>query len=405
LRFIGSAVDPSVRRATASQPFLHWRAMAHLNASLLRQSLLAWLDWDRRGKFGPRWLAWLWTLLFCVVIALLFTVLGLTVLGQASAWSDSSLWLHWTGRNLVVSLTIGILTHLLFDVLHATWVPPGRVREWPMWLRSVVFTGVPMAGVVIGWPLANWLAGMDDYFGDLMRNHGLSALVGPLLLSLVISVVLHHWFSARAREADALRRATEAQLRLLQGQVEPHFLFNTLATVQALMDTDVPRARRTLDSFTEYLRASLGSLRRDQGTLGDELDLVDAYLHLMQMRMEDRLRYEVRADVALRDAPLPPLALQPLVENAIHHGLEPKREGGMVRVTARRDGDVLVVDVQDDGLGLAMPPRRRKGNGVALANLRERLAGLYGDRAVLDLAGDETGTRATLRLPLAGTTA
>jgi LytS/YehU family sensor histidine kinase len=125
----------------------------------------------------------------------------------------------------------------------------------------------------------------------------------------------------------------------------------------------------------------------------------------MQMRMEDRLRYEVRADIALRDAPLPPLALQPLVENAIHHGLEPKREGGMVRVTARRDGDALVIDVQDDGLGLSTPPRRRKANGMALANLRERLAGLYGDRAVLDLAGDATGTRATLRLPLGNTTA
>lgn len=374
--------------------------MTTLDAPLLRRSLRAWIDWDQRGNGTPRWLAWLWTLLFCLAITLVFTVLGFAFLGRPSAWLDGALWSLWFGRNLVVSLTIGILIHLMFDLMHATWAPPGRVRDWPMWLRSVVFSGVPMLGVAIGWPLGAWLAGIGGGFGDLFGDRGLAALAGPLALSLVISFVLHHWFSARAREADALRRATEAQLRLLQGQIEPHFLFNTLATVQALMDTDTPRAKRMLDSFTDYLRASLGSLRRERGTLGDELDLVGAYLDLMQMRMEDRLRWEIQADIALREIPLPPLALQPLVENAIHHGLEPKREGGTVRITARRDGDTLVLEVLDDGLGLAAPPRRRKGAGVALANLRERLTAQYGSRAAVELADAAPGTRATLRLPL-----
>ncbi|MDE2368654.1 MAG: histidine kinase [Burkholderiales bacterium] len=225
-------------------------------------------------------------------------------------------------------------------------------------------------------------------------------LVRSLLMFALVSIVFNLYFGARARQSEAEQQASEAQLRLLQGQIEPHFLFNTLANVIALIDHDAPRAKAMLESFTDYLRASLTGLRAGDATLGSEIDLARAYLELLALRMEDRLRYEIDCDAALRDAALPSLLLQPLVENAIHHGLEPKVDGGTVRVTARREGRLLVVAVTDDGLGLAAPPRRKAGAGLALANLRERLHARYGREATLTLAAAAPGTVATLRLPI-----
>ena len=155
-----------------------------------------------------------------------------------------------------------------------------------------------------------------------------------------------------------------------------------------------------LESFTDYLRSSLTSLRVEQATLGSELDLVHNYLGLLKTRMEYRLHYRINSDPALRELTLPPLLLQPLVENAIHHGLEPKVEGGQVRVSVQMLGAFLVIEVADDGLGLSAPPRRKVGAGLALNNLRERLQAHYGDEASLTLTEAQPGTVATLRLPL-----
>lgn len=371
-----------------------------IDRRLLRASWESWISHDNRPRAGPWWLAWVWTVLFCAGLALPFTLVGFLVFArEPRAWHDAGAWLQWYGRNFVVAFTIGALIHLLFDSLRLLWATPARLAGWAPWQRTAFFTAVPLLGVVVGWPLGVALVG-PQVVVRLGTPAGNTLLAGSALVGLVITAVLHQGFSLHARRIDAERRAAEAQLRLLQAQIEPHFLFNTLATVQALMDHDTPRARRLLERFTDYLRSSLGALRRADATLGDELDVVGAYLELMTMRMDERLRYEIRADIALRDALLPPLALQPLVENAIHHGLEPKREGGTVRVTARADGDRLVLEVHDDGLGLAAPPRRRKGAGVALANLRERLAALHGAEAALELADAHPGTRATLRLPL-----
>jgi len=253
--------------------------------------------------------------------------------------------------------------------------------------------------MLIGWPLGVHFAG-----GHLSRwlstPEGANIIAGSVLVGLMLSFLMHHWFGAKARQLDAERRATEAQLRLLQGQIEPHFLFNTLANVQALIDTDVPRARQMLESFTDYLRSSLGTLRAERATLGSELGLAEAYLSLLKTRMEERLSFDITNDPALSATPLPPLVLQPLVENAIHHGLEPKLDGGSVHIATRTEGRQLVIEVHDDGLGLAAPQRHRRGAGMALANLRERLAAQYGGSASLDLADAMPGTRVTLRLPL-----
>ena len=208
------------------------------------------------------------------------------------------------------------------------------------------------------------------------------------------------WWRSRMRH-DALRReALESQLRMLQAQIEPHFLFNTLANVQSLMDYDPPRAKRMLEAFSDYLRAGLSQLRASDSTVGAELDMAQTYLELLQLRMQERLTFSIDASPEARAVRLPTLLLQPLVENAIHHGLEPKIEGGHVRITATLNAGRLAIHVDDDGLGLDAPRRAlRAGTGMAVANLRTRLETRYGRAASLALSALPEGTRACIELP------
>ena len=152
---------------------------------------------------------------------------------------------------------------------------------------------------------------------------------------LLITALFQQFFWAKSRQIQAENRATEAQLRLLQAQIEPHFLFNTLANVVSLMEVDPARAKTMLEAFVDYLRASLSGLGHGRHTLGDEIDLVDAYMRIIKIRMEDRLEYAIEVPAALRACALPALTLQPLVENAIVHGLEPQIAGGRVRIGAQ----------------------------------------------------------------------
>jgi len=174
--------------------------------------------------------------------------------------------------------------------------------------------------------------------------------------------------------------------------------------VVSLVEADPPRARAMLESFVDYLRASLTGLGQATHTLGDEIDLVDAYLRIIKMRMEDRLQYSIDVPGELRRRPLPALSLQPLVENAIVHGIEPQVSGGTIRIAARLDGAALLLTVEDDGAGIASPapaPRAARGSGTALANIRERLRQSYGSAAQLSLDGVvPQGVRASLSLPL-----
>jgi sensor histidine kinase YesM len=156
-----------------------------------------------------------------------------------------------------------------------------------------------------------------------------------------------------------------------------------------------------LASFTDYLRASLGTLRAEHSTVANELELAQSYLQLLQARMEERLRFSIEADEATRAQPLPPLLLQPLVENAVVHGLEPSIEGGMVQVRAEVVDGALRLEVKDDGRGIDAPPRPgKRGAGVALANVRQRLATRYGSAATLELLPGQPGTLARITIPL-----
>ena len=367
-----------------------------MTARALHRSWPAWLGGDSAGA-GPAWLRLVWTFVFSAVVAAAFTILGFAAFAQGTgAWRNLAGWAHWYGINLVVALCIGCTVHGLFAIGNALMGPKRLQTLQGVW-RSVYFAGIPMLGTAIGWPIGAWMSGYQLIRWPSLSNA--NAIVATLLVSVLISFVFHLFFTAKARQLQAEKRAAEAQLRLLQGQIEPHFLFNTLANVISLIEHDAPKARQMLESFTDYLRSSLASLRHEDATLGSELALAQTYLTLLQTRMEDRLRFTLEIDPALHAARLPPLLLQPLVENAIHHGLEPKVEGGQVRIRGRREGAMLVLEVSDDGLGLDAAPRRRSGQGMALANLRERLATRYGAAASLQLSAASPGTLATLRLP------
>ena len=334
--------------------------------------------------------------MFCCVVAVVFTVLGFASFADGEgAWRNWSGWWHWYQINLVVALCIGFTIRGLF-ALGRRWLGTEGVRQLKGWRRWVFFLGIPNLGVAIGWSLGSELAGYEAISWRILQNP--NTLVASVLVAMVISSAFSLVFGTVARRLQAEKRAAEAQLRLLQGQIEPHFLFNTLANVSSLMDDDVPRAKLMLETFTDYLRASLGSLRRLDATLDAELELVTHYLELMKTRMEERLQYTVVCDPSLRDVVMPPFLLQPLVENALHHGLEPKVEGGSIRVNARQEGAELVLEVVDDGMG-ADATRRRPGAGMALANVRERLQVQYGNAATLTLSSAEPGMRATIRMP------
>jgi signal transduction histidine kinase len=213
----------------------------------------------------------------------------------------------------------------------------------------------------------------------------------------------------RQRELDSLRQQkSEADLRLtvLQAQVEPHFLFNTLASVRSLVQQDPPRAEATIDALVDHLRATMPRMRGGTGeispTLADQIEVCSSYLALMQVRMGERLQYRVDVPAELRALSFPPFILISLVENAIKHGVEPKPGGAMVWIRAELlgwgEGQRLSVSVEDDGLGL----RPGLSDGVGLSNVRAQLAARFGDRASLTLVGQQGGgTCATVRVPVA----
>jgi LytS/YehU family sensor histidine kinase len=203
-----------------------------------------------------------------------------------------------------------------------------------------------------------------------------------------------------SRQADVAtleRKLTEAQMATLQAQVEPHFLFNTLALIGQLIETDPPEAARIHAHLIEYLRTTLPQMRAaGGGTLGKQVELSRAYLAIMQARMKERLAVNFEVPDFLGSAPFPPMMLQILIENAIKHGLEPKIEGGRIEISARVVHATLQVDVRDNGAGFDM----HADDGVGLANVRERLQLLYGkDGELVIEMPPEGGALASIRIP------
>jgi hypothetical protein len=206
--------------------------------------------------------------------------------------------------------------------------------------------------------------------------------------------------NAAAERASMQRQLSETKMQMMQAQVEPHFLFNTLASVEYLIETNPPRASAMQRSLIQYLRAVLPQMRDNAvvTNLGREADMVKAYLNLLKMRMEERLTVEMEIPEGLRTAAFPPMMLQSMVENAIKHGLECKPEGGTLKIVAEVASGKLRVIVTDDGVGFGVVPS--DGTGLGLPTIRERLKLLHGDQGQLHIAANSpSGVIATIDVP------
>jgi sensor histidine kinase YesM len=241
------------------------------------------------------------------------------------------------------------------------------------------------------------------------------AFAGNFFASFFVGLFVSLFFYVRERDARAeaalhqseaernllARQAVEAQLKLMQAQVEPHFLYNTLASVQYLTETAPPQASKLLGHLIDYLRMALPDLRAGSTTLRREFALARAYLEILAMRMGSRLSWRADLPDALADLPFPPNMLISLVENAIKHGVEPSADGGTIAIEARREGKRLVLSVEDTGRGLAVAAApATAGQGVGLGNVRERLTALFGTQGSFAIeAIAPRGTRAIIEVP------
>ena len=307
---------------------------------------------------------------------------------------------------LIYSLCIGMLCWAFIDFGRYLF-PSSKHTGWPTGASAVA---LPLAGIVLGFLLGTRLA--DQWTGLSTWNSGGAQLRISIGITLLAGVAGSYYFYTRGKSAwlqarmnEVRSQAAEAQLKLLQTQLEPHMLFNTLANLRALIGTDPQRAQAMLDRIIAYLRATLGASRSTEHPLADEFERLHDYLELMAVRMGPRLAYTLDLPDALRDAPVPPLLLQPLVENAIRHGLEPRVGGGRLTVTAAREGEALVLTVQDGGVGFEPAQAAAREGSFGLAQVHERVASAYGGRGQVELQSRPgEGTTVRLRLPAAAAT-
>ena len=299
--------------------------------------------------------------------------------------------------------------------LHAqAWLALFAMLLLPTWLASLLLGALQhedaawtMAWLLLGYCLLVFSALAWGGYYEWNMRWGLRGLTPLQFLSSaiafgVLTLGLPLWNARRrAREgvmAELKHAALASQLQALQAQVEPHFLYNTLANARYLTRQDPQRATQMLDHLIAYLRSAMPDLRSSTSTLGREFELVGHYLELMAMRFGQRLQFSLDIDEALRPLPVPPLMLMTLVENAVRHGVEPHPGAVQVHVSASQSDQGLHLVVRDDGAGLH---NKVLGSGVGLRNLRERLAALYGLQATFSLSALEGGAvEARIRLPL-----
>ncbi|MBI9091766.1 MAG: histidine kinase [Desulfobacterium sp.] len=264
-------------------------------------------------------------------------------------------------------------------------------------------------GAVMGIFLGTLAAGKNVHLFFEPRKE---VFVEVIILSIITGFLFRYILTSQKRISDALARIqrekikrltiekqmVETNLRVLQAQIEPHFLFNTLSNILTLLETDLDKGKHMLEDLTAYLRVTLSKTRKETTTLGQEIDMIQAYLNIYKIRMGERLDFTIQVPEYLRHLPLPPMLIQPLVENAIEHGLEPKIEGGAIWVSVRNEKGCLAMEVKDSGLCF------HKNNhdwGVGLTNIRNRLKALYEDKAALTFEENTpSGLIVTIEVPV-----
>jgi hypothetical protein len=321
-------------------------------------------------------------------VAVALVMASLVGLGMMWTWTGvrSSLFL----RTMIIGLS-GTAAFSLFEV----W--PGRLpRGVQRWVLQVAGVAAMMPIATLAIYLLSTPEGAVPFWQDSARWSGWAHLtIAGLLIApwtAVAAIVRQKEAFAREQEltfalerSELERQALDARLHLLQAQVAPHFLFNTLANVQALVDAGSPHASAVLRSLTAYLRAAVPLLHESTATIERELQLVQPYLELMQMRMPDRLQYTMNVAPSAMPVRCPPTTLLTLVENAIRHGIDPSEEGGRIDIVIARRGDRCVVRVSDTGAGLR---ESTSGLRTGLTTLRERLHMFFGDAAQLRLTSN-----------------
>jgi len=317
-----------------------------------------------------------------------------------------SQWTTGPASLLIRTVTLGLIAVLVFGLFERL---PKRLPRWlARWALQVVAVGVAMPLSTVTIYILATRAGAPPFWLDKERMDGfmmltfLSILLAPwtalgALLRQMDALARHQALAFDLERSELERQTLDAHLHLLQAQVAPHFLFNTLANVQALVDAGSPQASAVLRSLVAYLRAAVPLLREPAATLGQELQLVRAYLDLMHMRMPDRLQFELHVDESTLALRCPPTTLLTLVENAVRHGIDPSEEGGRIEIHVQRRGDRCVIRVSDSGVGLRQTGH---GLGTGLSTLRERLQVLFGGDAHLRITALEPrGVCAELELP------
>ena len=342
-----------------------------------------------------------YTLIFNAMFAVAFLILGV----MYSRVDSAAQLLDAFGRNLLISNIIGFAFWGVFELIG----PAIRVINRQSFLVIALFYALIGMVIVTGSFYAiTFLPGYGN-----MRHWVFTPqqITTSFIVSLCISIVLAAIWRRRLDELTAQtalaeererveaaeRAAVEANLRALQAQIEPHFLFNTLANVVGLIHTHPDTAQLMLEKFIAYLRVSLANTREKETTLAQEFALMANFLAILQIRMGERLSVDLDLPAELASQKLPPMLLQPVVENAIKHGLEPKVDGGNIALSATRAGDLLHIAVIDTGAGFSGTP----SDGIGLKNVRERIEKLFGGAGSLTIEENRPcGTRVIISLPI-----
>jgi signal transduction histidine kinase len=344
-------VEPG-RYRSAWLPFVYSRVMSTAAASAKRRGIALILSW-RRVRFAVAA-----SVPFGIILALpnetaMIVVVARAVtvgLGALLAFGIFEQWPRrlprWLSRSALQLLGIVFSVPLTAALAYA--FTSGSNPEWET--DKKLFVGF-VTLTITGWLFAPWIA-----VGAMLKQRDAFAREQALAFDL--------------EKSELERQALDARLRLLQAQVEPHFLFNTLANIQALVDAGSPQASKVLASLIAYLRAAVPRMHEPATTLGQELDLVQAYLELMQMRMPDRLQFAIHVDPATTGLQCPPMTLLTLVENAVRHGIDPSEEGGRIDIDVWLRNNRCMIRVADTGVGL-----KSAGSslGTGLSTLRQRL--------------------------------